>query len=355
MDARVPRYKQISGVTAEGEHFSVQLKAHCYTSGLRYLELYAPLQYLVSWATPKMSRILERDLKQWTDTWGGLDGQHVRRSLNSKSKSGAEGSEGPNTQEYMCSSRSFLDLPLWWSLNKGKAKDRQAGQDFGEVLFENALSLESCLSRRFVTGLDIERACPHARDGGRCAHLDALAERVEQLFESGLTPQRVLFRALVHMRSNPSKCPSLALFYTEWFARVLTSFDTEVDTWSSDTVAAFAASAESNAKRRRLDEDLRTHHVSRVAKASGSHIEFHAPSGTTHTWIIRLLQCYLERAREGDFASQSLSVAFDASRFAGEETTMYLACAPATDQTLWLAPQVQRPNHFCRMDVSHSV
>eukprot|EP00971_Amphidinium_carterae_P262882 5215158-Amphidinium_carterae.1 len=59
MADRQARYIQIAGTDSSGEHVSVQLKAHIYTDGSTYVELYNPLQHLLAWKQPKIARMLE--------------------------------------------------------------------------------------------------------------------------------------------------------------------------------------------------------------------------------------------------------------------------------------------------------
>eukprot|EP00971_Amphidinium_carterae_P152219 3017096-Amphidinium_carterae.1 len=167
-------------------------------------------------------------------------------------------------------------------------------------------------------------ACSDGSQFGICKHMRAFQTHCEEMHSTSITPQRYTWRVLHRMEGTSATCPSLRLLLDATWSTLRRDFHHSILAWSSDPNTAYAARTEISHKRRRTDEDLRAQYLQSRPSSSSQGVLYQPSQGRELAWTHRLLLDYIGAARQKKCGDGHLSIAFDGSRFGGEETEMLL-------------------------------
>jgi hypothetical protein len=251
--------------------------------------------------------------------------------------------------EYQITTKALLVMLF----RKAARAHRKADKDNAMQILDTLLTRCSWppdSMKDFNPGLvDVDAVCPLAPDAvecGLCEHMqkgfaDALAEDSDLL--------ALLIRCLDLCFSSSARCPVAS----EWYKHVLSMVASFIDEQApecceEDALRASHVVIEGNARKRRLDQDLR-HAIVQSAmqsKRAKTPMAFVRATGmvaptTAATWIPK----HMGNIRAALFLSfkgcQHLALAFDAGRIGSpkEETLTVAALIVEQNKAQWLAPQ----------------
>eukprot|EP00971_Amphidinium_carterae_P352029 6492389-Amphidinium_carterae.2 len=209
---------------------------------------------------------LRRDASELLTALGGLPGEHLRLSQRARLHHGSEGGDS-DSQEYTISSYGLLHLFVWFVRSRRYEKDRLRGAAAFRAALSNTHTMSASHRDRCV--------CVHVRD-----LLSLEGDETE-------SPQDMLSHVLV--QASRQKCLAVSAWVVELCHHLCALLDTNAceSKYEHSLALAFEAT-HSSGKRRRMDEDVRTHMLvnsGRAKVSSRTCLQLTAPQSLVNKWL----------------------------------------------------------------------